>query len=144
MPDTSSESDTARLLEKLRRWPPSAPKAVVWPADLLREAADTIDALKAEVAKIAGNWKVIDQQAARIAKLESEAKDRDEAILELQHAACARDGVPMPSERPVVDKLRDRIAKLEAALREAHAYLDDMNMAPKLRRRITRALEDSQ
>lgn len=43
------------------------------------------------------------------AYLESEA-----AIRELQQAACDRDGVPMPSQRPVVERLREALATLRA------------------------------
>ena len=51
-----------------------------------------------------------------IEALLAERKEQAEVILDLQRAACARDGVPMPSERPLVEKLRARIAELEGAL----------------------------
>lgn len=38
------------IVERLRKWPPNAPKAIAWPADLLREAADEIERLRAATA----------------------------------------------------------------------------------------------
>ena len=67
----------------------------------METAAPTIRALELE------------NQKLRVAKRES-----DEAILELQREACARDGVPMPSERPLVDKLRDENQRLRADVAE--------------------------
>lgn len=53
---------------------------------------------------------------ARVRELEAIEREANEAILELQQQLCAQAGVPMPSERPVVEKLRARVAELEAAL----------------------------
>lgn len=51
-------------------------------------------------------------------RLRAAQRESAEAILELQREACARDGVPMPSERPLVDKLRDENQRLRADVAE--------------------------
>ncbi len=53
---------------------------------------------------------------AEIEHLRAEKIELNEGIRELQREICARDGVPMPSERPVVDKLRAEIERLSAML----------------------------
>lgn len=83
--------------------------------------------------------------ADRIEALMAEKHEQAVAILELQREACARDGVPMPSERPVVDKLRDRIEALQSALRHIATAPVEAGMYPSpahwLRDIARRALE---
>ena len=58
-------------------------------------------------------------------RLRAAQRESAEAILELQREACARDGVPMPSERPLVDKLRDENQRLRADVAElVEAFAD--------------------
>ncbi len=52
---------------------------------------------------------------AEVERLRAEKIELNEGILELQRMLCARDGVPMPSERPLVDKLREEIERLQEA-----------------------------
>ncbi len=97
---------------------------------LHREAAERIKALE-ERLEINHAYQVVDGEMVRVKadmsdcdgimardetiRLQDEQiKELNAAILELQAAACARDGVPMPSERPLVDKLRERIAAHDA------------------------------
>lgn len=76
-------------------------------------------------------------------RLRAAQRESAEAILELQREACARDGVPMPSERPLVDKLRDEnqrlradVAELVEALRRSYRQLgsaaDRINTLPRV------------
>lgn len=79
---------------------------------------DPLEWLKA---KALHGARVRDQEGARvllahIAAQNEELKDMRGAVLELQRDLCAKAGVPMPSERPVVDKLRERVRRLEEAL----------------------------
>ena len=59
-----------------------------------------------------------------VERLKAELKEANEAILELQREACARDGVPMPSERPLVDELKIKIQVMEQTLLEAATRFD--------------------
>ena len=89
--------------------------------NLLRTAADRIEALEAERNHWSDKALMFENdyaaQAARIKSLEAELKEERRAVWELQSEACARDGAPMPSQRPLVDTQAARITALEAALR---------------------------
>ncbi len=49
-----------------------------------------------------------------IERLKAELKDANAVIHVLQQEACNRAGVPMPSQRSLVDKLREEIERLRA------------------------------
>lgn len=76
------------------------------------------DVLRKDVSTIRSLLAALEAKRARVAELEEIEREANEAILELQQRLCAQAGVPMPSERPVVEKLRASVAKLEAALRK--------------------------
>jgi hypothetical protein len=53
-------------------------------------------------------------------------KELQQAIRELQQEACNRDGVPMPSERPLVDKLREQMNRMSSVLTATAEYFDTL------------------
>lgn len=60
----------------------------------------------------------LDQSVAEVERLREEKIELNKGILELQREMCARDSVPMPSERPVVDKLREALALATTIIRQ--------------------------
>lgn len=76
--------------------------------------------------------------ADEIERLKVELREERVAVLELQQEACNRAGVPMPSQRPVVDRLREVLARIHEVARadnkrDANSYsvgdfADDMDI----------------
>jgi chromosome segregation ATPase len=53
-----------------------------------------------------------EKQNGELVRFRAELKEANEAIHELQQEACDRAGVPMPSQRPLVERLRAANAEL--------------------------------
>ena len=94
------------------------------PAERLRKQVQLLASLDAR-----GPIKIsyADAQAIveRVVALEADKREQAETILEFQREECARVGVPMPSERPVVDKLRELMAKSTSGPWAPSAYEDN-------------------
>jgi DNA repair exonuclease SbcCD ATPase subunit len=67
-------------------------------------------------------------------------RELNEAIRELQQEACDRAGVPMPSQRPLVERLREQCDELVSALEELQA----MHLSTCAENVSLRALNDEQ
>lgn len=66
---------------------------------------------------IAASRTAVPSLIAEVERLRADLIEERTAVRELQRDACARDGVPMPSERPVVDKMRAEVERLREVVR---------------------------
>ena len=74
--------------------------------------------------------KAIPALVGEVERLRAEKIELNEGILDLQRMLCARDGVPMPSERPLVDKLRAEVERLGEVVRRVDAAISSMDYVP--------------
>lgn len=82
------------------------------------EAAPTI--IEALIAEVEALRLIIEENARTAARQQEALVEERAAVLELQREACARDGVPMPSERPLVDKLRAMLDRIGLMVTDKH------------------------
>ncbi len=66
-----------------------------------------------------------------IERLKAELKDANAVIHVLQQEACNRAGVPMPSQRSLVDKLREEIERLRAGRAAVNGFCWGCGATPR-------------
>lgn len=69
---------------------------------------------------------LVKEAADALERLQDELKETRQTVWDLQNEQCARDGVPMPSQRPLVDKQREEIERLRSAAINLNAAVDAM------------------